>query len=263
MAGMILMPTQDGLKELKEHTKESLQKVEFLDANKKKFYEFDIFTSFYDGNGVLTALFDVPSELNLTIPTHFVNVVANNKVIAAGELPTHITFVKGVGGVQTIKFPISSKAGEVVFKNNNFITEVEFKEQLSPKLIAHGGDGISIDTTSGFIVKTITLPEAGSYVLHTRLTRIGNDDKDDAYLSPSATNATTRGFYAYVGEFSNPAPDYARVEGNGTTYIYVSKNDLTNGAKIDLTFETDGSNHFIGSCNYTLLKISNFALEEA
>jgi len=129
MAGMILMPTQDGLNELKEYTKESLQKVEFLDANRKKFYEFEIFTSFYDGNGVLTALFDVPSELNLTTPTHFINVVANNKVIATGELPTQITFVKGVGGVQTLKFPISGKAGEIVFKNNHFITEEEFRER--------------------------------------------------------------------------------------------------------------------------------------
>ena len=129
------MPTQDGLKELKEHTKESLQKVEFLDANKKKFYEFDIFTSFYDGDGVLTALFDVPNELNLTIPTHFINVVANNKVIATGELPTPITFIKGVGGVQTLKFPISGKAGEVVFKNNNFITEVEFEERYLSTLV--------------------------------------------------------------------------------------------------------------------------------
>jgi len=135
MAGMILMPTPDGLQKLKEHTKEGLQKAILLDRSKKKIAEFEIFTSYYDGNGVLTALFDIPNELDLTTPAEYLYVVANDIVIATGKLPTPITFIKGVGGIQTLKFPIKGEAGDVVFKNNHFITEVEFEERYLSGLI--------------------------------------------------------------------------------------------------------------------------------
>jgi len=135
MAGMILMPTQNGLKQLKEHTKDALQKIELLDKSKKKFWEANIFTAFYDENKVLTALFDIPLGVNLTTSAYYINVVANGQIIATGSLTAPIAFVEGVGGIQTLKFPIAGEAGEIIFKNNNFISEVEFEERYISSVI--------------------------------------------------------------------------------------------------------------------------------
>ncbi len=131
----MLMPTSDGLKMLKERTKDGLQKAILLDANRHAIQEFEIFKAYYDGNGVLTALFDVPNEENITTPAHYLHIVADDKTIATGELPAPITFIRGFGGIQTIKLPIQGTTAEVVFKNNNFITDVEFEELYLSGLI--------------------------------------------------------------------------------------------------------------------------------
>ena len=130
MADMKLMPTADGLKMLKEHTKDGLQKAILLDANKKTIREFEIRASYYDSNGVLTAEFNIPSEDNITTPAHYLYIVANNKTIATGQLPAPISFIRGFGGIQTLKLPIEGQSGEIVFKKDNYLTKTEAVETL-------------------------------------------------------------------------------------------------------------------------------------
>ena len=136
MAGLMLLPSQEGLELLKEDLKANLKYAVLLDGDKKEINRYEFTSIYYDNDKVLTALFEVPVEENLTIPTKFLRVVnGDDVVISEGETP-EITFVKGVGGVQTLKFPVSGEAGEVVFKANDYITKVEYEELYLPIVTA-------------------------------------------------------------------------------------------------------------------------------
>jgi len=135
MAGLMLIPTQNGLNLLKEDLKSNLKYAVLLDKNKKEIKRYEFSSIYYDNNKVLTALFEVPIEQNLTTPMKYLRVVnGDGVVISEGETP-EITFVKGVGGVQTLKFAVSGEAGEIVFKANDYITKVEFEEMYLPTLV--------------------------------------------------------------------------------------------------------------------------------
>ena len=128
MAGLVMLPTQDGLNLLKEDIKENLKYAILLDENKQEIKRYEFFSIYYDEDGVLTALFEVPVEENIKTPMKYLRVVnSEDVVISEGETP-EITFVKGVGGVQTLKFAVSGEAGEIIFKANDYITKVEFDE---------------------------------------------------------------------------------------------------------------------------------------
>ena len=128
MAGLMMLPTDEGLNLLKDNIKENLKYAVLLDESKKEIKRYEFFSIYYDENGVLTALFEVPIEENLTTPMKYLKIInTDDVVISEGETP-EITFVKGVGGVQTVKFAVSGEAGEIVFKANDYITKVEFDE---------------------------------------------------------------------------------------------------------------------------------------
>ena len=136
MAGLMLFPTQNGLNLLKEDLKSNLKYAVLLDKNKKEIKRYEFYSIYYDNNKILTALFEVPLEENLTIPMKYLRVVnSDGVVISEGETP-EITFVRGVGGVQTLKFAVSGEAGEIVFKANDYITKVEFEELYLAIVIA-------------------------------------------------------------------------------------------------------------------------------
>jgi len=136
MAGLMMLPTNEGLNLLKEDIKENLKYAVLLDENKQEIKRYEFFSIYYDENAVLTALFEVPVDENLTIPMKYLRVVnSDDVVISEGETP-EITFVAGIGGVQTLKFAVSGKAGEIVFKANDYITKVEFDELYLPIVIA-------------------------------------------------------------------------------------------------------------------------------
>jgi hypothetical protein len=136
MAGLMMLPTEDGLNLLKENIQENLKYAILLDSNKQEIKRYEFFSIYYDENGVLTALFEVPVDDNLTTPMKYLRVVNSDEVvISEGETP-EITFVAGVGGVQTIKFAVSGEAGEIVFKANDYITKVEFDELYLPIVTA-------------------------------------------------------------------------------------------------------------------------------
>lgn len=132
MAGLMLLPTQEGLALLKEDLKQSLKYAVLLDEAKNEIKRYEFASIYYDSDGVLTALFEIPVDENITTPMKYIRVLSTNgTVISEGETP-EITFVRGVGGVQTLKFAVNGEAGEVVFKANDYITAVEFEELYLP-----------------------------------------------------------------------------------------------------------------------------------
>ncbi|SFP60346.1 hypothetical protein [Hydrogenimonas thermophila] len=136
MAGLMLLPSQEGLELLKEDLKANLKYAVLLDGDKNEITRYEFTSIYYDGDKVLTALFEVPIEENITTPMKFLRVVnGDDVVISEGETP-EITFVVGVGGVQTLKFAVSGEAGEIVFKANDYITKTEFDELYLPTLEA-------------------------------------------------------------------------------------------------------------------------------
>lgn len=136
MAGLMMLPTSDGIELLKENIQENLKYAVLLDSNKQEIKRYEFFSIYYDENGVLTALFEVPVDENLIIPMKYLRVVnSEDVVISEGETP-EITFVTGIGGVQTLKFAVSGEAGEIVFKANDYITKVEFDELYLPIVTA-------------------------------------------------------------------------------------------------------------------------------
>ena len=136
MAGLMMIPTQEGLNEISNGIKESLKYAVLLDQNKDEIARYEFDSAYYDQNGVLTALFEIPISQNLTTPTKYLRIESSDgTIISEGETP-QITFVTGVGGVQTVKFAVSGEAGEVVFKNHDYITNVEFEERYLPIVIA-------------------------------------------------------------------------------------------------------------------------------
>jgi len=136
MAGLMMLPTEDGIALLNENIRENLKYAILLDESKQEIKRYEFFSIYYDENGVLTALFEVPVDENLTTPMKYLRVVNNDGVvISEGETP-EITFVTGVGGVQTLKFAVSGEAGEIVFKANDYITKVELDELYLPIVTA-------------------------------------------------------------------------------------------------------------------------------
>ena len=136
MAGLMLLPSQEGLELLKEDLKANLKYAVLLDGDKKEITRYEFNSIYYDGDKVLTALFEVPIEENITTPMKFLRVVNGDDVVISEGATPEITFVKGVGGTQTLKFPVSGEAGEIVFKANDYITSVEFNELYIPALEA-------------------------------------------------------------------------------------------------------------------------------
>ena len=130
MASMILQPTNDGFKLLKENIKEALNEVELMDENHKIFYTAEIISSFYDSAGVLNAQYSIPYDVDLKHTMHYLRVrTKDNKTIAYGKTPP-IDYVIGVGGMHTLKFPIRGNSGDIVFKKEEYLTRQEAVETL-------------------------------------------------------------------------------------------------------------------------------------
>ena len=130
MASMILQPTNDGFKLLKEDLKNALSEVELEDENRNVFYRAEIIASFYDSAGVLNAQYSIPYDIDLKHTMHYLRVSSkDDKTIAYGATPP-IDYVFGVGGMHTLKFPIRGNSGDVVFKKEDYLTRQEAIETL-------------------------------------------------------------------------------------------------------------------------------------
>ncbi|MFA0446143.1 hypothetical protein AB4516_15665 [Vibrio sp. 10N.222.54.F12] len=127
------IPTQHGISILKSNLKQTAKKFQLIGAlthnaptaSLSVFHTDTIEASYYDDNGVLTFVFNLPIE------THFNEYLYQIKIVdTAGQSIVDcqtpvIALAKGIGGMVTLKAAVSGQAGQVIFKHNQYVTETE------------------------------------------------------------------------------------------------------------------------------------------
>ncbi|NOH35620.1 hypothetical protein [Vibrio chagasii] len=141
MSTLQAIPTQHGIDILNSELKNTVTKYRLIGAlthdapseSLYSFYENTIETSYYDDNGVLTFILNLPIELHFDEYLHQIHVLdSSNQSVIECSTPK-VALPKGIGGMVTLKATVSGEAGEVIFKHSEFVTETELNElHLAP-----------------------------------------------------------------------------------------------------------------------------------
>ncbi|KZX57493.1 hypothetical protein A3712_04510 [Vibrio sp. HI00D65] len=141
MSTLQAIPTQHGIDILNSELKNTVTKYRLIGAlthdapseSLYSFYENTIETSYYDDNGVLTFILNLPIEQHFDEYLHQIHVLdSNNQSVIECSTPK-VALPKGIGGMVTLKAAISGEAGQVIFKHSEFVTETELNElHLAP-----------------------------------------------------------------------------------------------------------------------------------
>lgn len=111
------------------------------------FYTDEIETSFYDEDGVLTIVAQIPVEKDLNDYMYGIGVVtADTKELVAFTDTPKIVPIAGVGGTLNIKIAVRGTAGEIVFKKNDYITVTEAQELFLKPLVANTNLNLALQT---------------------------------------------------------------------------------------------------------------------
>ncbi|MCG9681224.1 hypothetical protein L1D31_01490 [Vibrio sp. Isolate23] len=133
MSTLQAIPTQHGIDILNSELKNTVTKYRLIGAlthdapseSLYSFYENTIETSYYDDNGVLTFILNLPIEQHFDEYLHQIHVLdSSNQSVIECSTPK-VALQKGIGGMVTLKAAISGEAGEVIFKQSEFVTETE------------------------------------------------------------------------------------------------------------------------------------------
>ncbi len=136
MSTLQAVPTDYGIDILNSELKDTVTKYQLIgalthDANSEDLYSFltnTIETSYYDENGVLTFVLDLPIETHFNEYLYKIYVVDDtNQTVIECDTPK-IALAKGIGGIVTLKAAITGESGDVIFKNGDFVTESELTE---------------------------------------------------------------------------------------------------------------------------------------
>ncbi|MCM5509769.1 MULTISPECIES: hypothetical protein [unclassified Vibrio] len=136
MSTLQAIPTQHGIDILNSELKNTVTKYRLIgalthDASSESlysFYENTIETSYYDDNGVLTFILNLPIEQHFDEYLHQIHVLdSSNQSVIECSTPK-VALPKGIGGMVTLKAAISGEAGQVIFKHSEFVTETELIE---------------------------------------------------------------------------------------------------------------------------------------
>ncbi|WP_418114383.1 hypothetical protein RJD40_18870 [Vibrio scophthalmi] len=142
MSALQAIPTPHGIDILNSELKSTVTQYQLVgalthDAASDTLYDFHtatIETSYYDEYGVLTFILNLPIETHFNEYLHRIDVLdSNNQAVILCETPK-IALAKGIGGMVTLKAPISGQAGDVVFKHGEYVTEAELKEIYLPPI---------------------------------------------------------------------------------------------------------------------------------
>ncbi|MGR5363603.1 hypothetical protein ACPV54_22265 [Vibrio mediterranei] len=141
MSTLQAIPTQHGIDILNSELKNTVTKYRLIGAlthnatseSLYSFHENTIETSYYDDNGVLTFILNLPIEQHFDEYLHQIHVLdSNNQSVIECSTPK-VALPKGIGGMVTLKAAISGEAGQVIFKHSEFVTETELNElHLAP-----------------------------------------------------------------------------------------------------------------------------------
>ncbi|WP_216610412.1 hypothetical protein [Vibrio coralliilyticus] len=136
MSTLQAIPTQHGIDILNSELKNTVTKYRLIGAlthnapseSLYSFYENTIETSYYDDNGVLTFILNLPIEQHFDEYLHQIRVLdSSNQSVIECSTPK-VALPKGIGGMVTLKAAISGEAGQVIFKHSEFVTETELVE---------------------------------------------------------------------------------------------------------------------------------------
>lgn len=159
MANLTAIPTVEGIdilnSELIEQVKEfvligsqdhdvqaldELLNQEVLSYEQIKEYVFfkqSIESSYYDDEGVLTFSCMIPIEDDLENYTYAVGIITQDlKLVSLTRTPKIIP-IRGIGGAFVVKVAIKGEAGDIVFKNSEYITINEANELFLKPLVAN------------------------------------------------------------------------------------------------------------------------------
>ncbi|PTQ05786.1 MULTISPECIES: hypothetical protein [Vibrio] len=141
MSTLQAIPTQHGIDILNGELKNTVTKYRLIGAlthdapseSLYSFYEDTIETSYYDDNGVLTFILNLPIEMHFDEYLHQIHVLdSSNQAVIECSTPK-VSLPKGIGGMVTLKAAVSGEAGQVIFKHSEFVTETELNElHLAP-----------------------------------------------------------------------------------------------------------------------------------
>ncbi|EKO3979883.1 hypothetical protein FNJ21_003531 [Vibrio fluvialis] len=140
MSTLQAIPTQHGIDILNSELSDTVTQYRLVgelthDALNESLYAFHedtIETSYYDENGVLTFIINLPIEQHFDEYLHRIDVLdANDQTVIECETPK-IALPKGIGGMVTLKAAITGERGDVVFKHGEYMTETELVEVHLP-----------------------------------------------------------------------------------------------------------------------------------
>ncbi|PML48191.1 hypothetical protein BCT35_06410 [Vibrio lentus] len=141
MSTLQAIPTQHGIDILNSELKNTVTKYRLIgalthDAPNESLYSFHentIETSYYDDNGVLTFILNLPIEQHFDEYLHQIHVLDSNDQPVIERTTPKVALAKGIGGMVTLKVAVSGEASEVIFKHSEFVTETELNElHLAP-----------------------------------------------------------------------------------------------------------------------------------
>ncbi|WP_281628978.1 phage tail protein [Vibrio sp. St2] len=146
MSTLQAIPTQHGIDILNSEQKNTVTKYRLIGAlthdapseSLYSFYENTIETSYYDDNGVLTFILNLPIEQHFDEYLHQIHVLdSSNQSVIECSTPK-VALPKGIGGMVTLKAAISGEVGQVIFKHSEFVTGEELNDIYLPMLTPKG-----------------------------------------------------------------------------------------------------------------------------
>ncbi|WP_295898974.1 hypothetical protein [uncultured Vibrio sp.] len=143
MSTLQAIPTQHGIDILNSELKDTVTKYQLMgalthDAVSETLYEFHnntIETSYFDENGVLTFIINLPIETHFDEYLYQINVLDSGDQTVIECTTPKIALAKGIGGMVTLKAAISGDAGDVIFKQGEYVTETELEEAHLSKYV--------------------------------------------------------------------------------------------------------------------------------
>ncbi|EKZ9001825.1 hypothetical protein RFA51_002945 [Vibrio fluvialis] len=147
MSALQAIPTQHGIDILNSELKNTVTKFRLVGAllhdapieSLYSFHEGHIETSYYDENGVLTFILNLPIEQHFEEYLYQIHVLDSNDQSVIECSTPKIALPKGIGGMVTLKAAMSGEAGQVLFKHSEFVTGTELTElYLAPLLPSFG-----------------------------------------------------------------------------------------------------------------------------
>ena len=134
MDALTAVATPHGLKLLNSTLKNSATRYTLIGATSHDapspgvFYTAAIETSYYDSNGVLTFVVELPAAQDFNRYLHGIAIIdASDQVVINTPTPK-IALASGIGGMVTIKAAVTGEPGEVVFKASDYVTAPELRD---------------------------------------------------------------------------------------------------------------------------------------